>query len=196
MKKKLLACILGLTLAAVLLAGCGDKDDDADAAEEVVTEEAEEAEEEEAVEEEPEEEAEATEEEATEEEATEESGEETDDTQAKIDALKATFPSGFAGAGDDGSELYWALSEDASSGILVIVSADGSENMVFVGDVTDNGDGTVTITDNDSGSNFTVGVEASQDDEGKDCVILTISDSVAALYPVPGDKVIDAMMSM
>ncbi len=279
MKKKLLALLLSMTLAGVMLAGCGDDDEKAEVAEQPAVEE--ETKEEPA--EEPAAEAETEEEEVAEEETEAEAGftfkdlqdnyaamveaynavvdlyqndaiaqdndvedllgqakdvieqmgdltedqfegeadmlemndaildildglDKTIDLMTEADTsadasevtdedLKAAYPVGYAGAGDDGSTILWALSEDTEQGILVIIAEDESDAISIVGDVINNGDGTITLTDEQSGGEVVLGIQEDTDDEGDPCIIITTEDSVGVLYEVPGEKVIDALLS-
>lgn len=116
-----------------------------------------------------------------------------DDTEA---VLKAAFPVGYAGAADDGSKILWALSEDTTRGIFVVINADESDAVAMVGDVVNNGDETITLTDDESGAAVVLGVSEDVDDEGTTVLMLETEDGgLSALYEVPGENVIDALLS-
>ena len=80
--------------------------------------------------------------------------------EARTDStMESMFTIAGAGTGDDGNYYYLATNDDVSFCALVILSADGTQSMNVVGDVTSNGDGTLTIDDSYSGYSATFGVE-------------------------------------
>lgn len=110
--------------------------------------------------------------------------------------LKAAFPVGYAGAADDGSKVMWALSDTTPKGLFISFNAAGDDAVSICGDVVRNNDDTVTLTDDETGSSITLGIENTKDDEGTDCVILTSENGTCILYEVPGANVIDALLSI
>ena len=112
--------------------------------------------------------------------------------------LKAILSIGYAGADQEGDTIYWAVDEAASSGLFLLVPADGSEQHSLVGDiVSEEGSDKLTITDQSTGDSLTLKVEQITDSEGDTGIQLTTANGdVAALFPVPVDKVIDAMLAV
>ncbi len=116
--------------------------------------------------------------------------------EVTLDDLKKVLTIGYAGAGDDGSELYWATTDDVSAGIFV-VTKEGEDPTGFVGPIVDNGDDTLTITDSETGAQVTLKVEKITADDGSEGISLTTEDgSIAALFPVDASAVIDAMSKL
>lgn len=107
--------------------------------------------------------------------------------------LKERFTIGYCGVGDDDSELYWAVDEDVSSGMFLIVSPDKTQSISMVGDILEVEDGWLKITDEQTGNEATVKVELIADNQIK----LTKDDgSFAILQSVPADQVIDKMFEI
>ncbi len=110
--------------------------------------------------------------------------------------LKAAFPVGYAGAADDGSKVMWALSDTTPKGLFISINAAGDDAISICGDVIRNNDDTITLTDDESGNSITLGIENTTDDEGTECVILKSDDGTCILYEVPGENVIEALLSI
>ncbi len=206
MRKKFLVMVLGLTMTGLLLAGCGgnnaapaakpeEKKEEAAKEEPAKEEEAEEAEEE--VEEEVEEAVDEAEEEV-EEEVEEVAEEETSDSglspeaEAVLDELMANITVGYSGVDDEGSKLLWGLNDDASAGLLLVVSADETDATTMSGPIIDNGDGSITITDEASGLGLTLVTEAAEDPDGEACLHMYAADGSieCLLYPCPAEDVV------
>lgn len=144
--------------------------------------------------EEPTEEAEAPVEEAEEMDATDVSGEEeTDETSDfSLADLEGILTCGYMGVANDDEEttLYLAMDDEPSFAILLMLSADLTENISFVGECTDNGDGTLTIADESSGTQITFGVK----DNGDGTFHLDCGDAGSAT--VAGCEVSDVLKAM
>ena len=123
----------------------------------------------------------------------EDSAEET--VEDKAEMLKQVLTIGYIGTDEYDSTVYWAISEDADFGVLLVVSADESQKISFVGDIVSEGT-TLTITDNSTGNSRTVDIqEATTEDGNQEAIILTDEDGdQTVLIPVEVDKVIDAIM--
>lgn len=108
--------------------------------------------------------------------------------------LKERFTIGYCGVGDDDSELYWAVDEDVSSGMFLIVSPDKTQTISLVGMIEEVDDEWLKITDEQTGNEATIKVE--QIDDNK--IQLTTKDdgSFAILQSVPADQVIDKMFEI
>ena len=107
--------------------------------------------------------------------------------------LKERFTIGYCGVGDDDSELYWAVDEDVSSGMFLIVSPDKTQSISLVGMIEEVDDEWLKITDEQTGNEVTIKVQ--QIDDNK--IQLTKDDgSFAILQSVPADQVIDKMFEI
>ncbi len=109
------------------------------------------------------------------------------------DKLKSVLSIGYAGGDNHGTTIYWATDADVSFGVLLAVSADKSQKASFVGYIHE--DGTkLTITDDKTGNARTVDVQPIEAD-GQAGIQMTDEDGdVTALFSVPVDAVIDAML--
>ena len=125
-------------------------------------------------------------------------GDEDDAKAALAEQLKSILSIGYAGADEEGDKIFWAVDDTVSSGLFLLVPADGSEQVSFVGDiVSEDGSDELTITDQSTGKSATLKVEQITDSEGDTGVQLTTENgAVAALFPVPVENVIDAMMAI
>ena len=97
-----------------------------------------------------------------------------------------------AGVGADEEEnTYWfACNDDVTVAAMLILSADMSEYVSCVGDVVDNGDGTLTITEENYTMTFAV-------EEVEDGLILTMQDGTqVAMIPATPLEVVDMMISI
>lgn len=125
-------------------------------------------------------------------------GDEDDPKSVLAEQLKSILSIGYAGADEDGDKIFWAVDDTVSSGLFLLVPADGSEQVSFVGDiVSEDGSDELTITDQSTGKSATLKVEQITDSEGDTGVQLTTENgAIAALFPVPVENVIDAMMAV
>ena len=116
-------------------------------------------------------------------------------TTETAEKLKQILTIGYVGTDTHGSTVYWALSEKADSGLLLVVSADGANKISFVGDIISEGS-KMTITDDSSGRYTTVDVQQITTDEGEAGIQLTDEEGdKTVLFPIEADKVIDAMFA-
>ena len=134
----------------------------------------------------------ANEKEEKEEKEEEKSAENTEEPST-ADKLKSILSIGYAGADNHGTTIYWATDADVSFGVLLAVSADKSQKISFVGYIQE--DGTkLTITDDKTGNARTVEVQPIEAD-GQAGIQMTDEDGdITALFSVPVDQVIDAML--
>ena len=98
-----------------------------------------------------------------------------------------------AGIGADVDEnTYWfACNEDVSFGAMIILSADETEYVYCVGEMVDNGDGTITIND-EEGYTLTMAVEAVEDG-----LILTLQDGTeVGMLAAEPKEVIDTILGI
>ena len=79
--------------------------------------------------------------------------------------LEGILTIGYAGTpeGDDDSAILLAMNDEGTFSVLVVIDAESNENASFVGETTDNGDGTMTINDESSQLAVTFGVEDNGD---------------------------------
>ena len=79
--------------------------------------------------------------------------------------LEGILTAGYAGTpeDDEDSAILLAMNDDATFSVLVVVDAKSNENASFVGESTNNGDGTMTINDESSQTAITFGVEDNGD---------------------------------
>ena len=79
--------------------------------------------------------------------------------------LEGILTTGYAGVpeGDDDSAILLAMNDEGTFSVLVVLDAKSNENASFVGESTDNGDGTMTINDESSQLAVTFGVEDNGD---------------------------------
>lgn len=113
------------------------------------------------------------------------------DTSRDIDALKSVLVEAYMGLTETGEGVYYAGSENGEIGLLMFLSSDASEHYVFVGPMADNGNGTLTITDERDGITLTFSVSAIEDG-----VEIDMGDELgtAILGEATVDEVIDAMV--
>lgn len=108
------------------------------------------------------------------------------------DALAEIFTIGYCGADEEENTYYFVCDDAVSVGGIVILSSDVTQNLNVVGDIVDNGDGSVTIND-DTGYSITFFVE--EDEEGD--LILTLQDGTqVAMGAYDAKEVIDMMMTI
>ena len=79
--------------------------------------------------------------------------------------LEGILTTGYAATpeGDDDSAILLAMNDEGTFSVLVVIDAKSNENVSFVGEATDNGDGTMTINDESSQMAVTFGVEDNGD---------------------------------
>ena len=79
--------------------------------------------------------------------------------------LEGILTTGYAATpeGDDDSAILLAMNDEGTFSVLVVIDAKSNKNVSFVGESTDNGDGTMTINDEASQLAVTFGVEDNGD---------------------------------
>ncbi|MCR4746746.1 MAG: hypothetical protein K5894_16135 [Lachnospiraceae bacterium] len=192
MRRKIVSLLLAGTMSLTMLAGCGAS---AESKVETNVETVVEEDSEEPVEEAKEEDTEAEEDADVEEVAADEdAGSEEMTEDEVIAALKEVLTIGYVGASTGDEEIYFASDDDVNKGILGIVDSNG-EAMFLAGDIEEDADKNLTITDSESGDSLTFSIVRETDDEGEDYLHLTVlsNGAEAALYNVPAENVIDAM---
>lgn len=190
MRRKIVSLLLAGTMSLTMLAGCGaSAESKVETNVETVVEEDSEEPVEEAKEEDTEEDSDVEEVAADEDAGSEEMTED-----EVIAALKEVLTIGYAGASTGDEEIYFASDDDVNKGILGIVDSNG-EAMFLAGDIEEDADKNLTITDSESGDSLTFSIVGETDDEGEDYLHLTVlsNGAEAALYNVPAENVIDAM---
>lgn len=99
-----------------------------------------------------------------------------------VEDLAAVFTIGYVGADDKENTYYFICDEELLSAGLVVLSADETQNVMCIGDVTENEDGSITIVDEDG---MTATINSVEEVEGG--IILTI-DEVLEVAMVPYDS--------
>ena len=89
---------------------------------------------------------------------------------SEIDELASVLTIGYGGADEAENTYYFVCDDEVTFASLVILSADMTQNVYCIGEVVDNGDGTMTIND-EEGYTITFAVE-----EAEGGVILTLED--------------------
>lgn len=79
--------------------------------------------------------------------------------------LEGILTTGYAGTpeGDEDSAILLAMNDEGTFSVLVVIDAKSNENVSFIGEATDNGDGTMTINDESSQMAVTFGIEDNGD---------------------------------
>lgn len=145
MRKKLLALLMCVTVSAMVLAGCGGKDESSKKAK-------------------------TTSEDSSSEDISEEDSEEEETDEATYDGFSLTdlepyMTCCYQGITDsEDTYMYYATNDDVTFSVLVVWNQTENQYYSIVGESTNNGDGTVTIVDNKEGINFTFGVANNGDD--------------------------------
>lgn len=100
-----------------------------------------------------------------------EGGEAVEDAAA---TMASVFTMAFCGADEAENTYYFLTDDEVTYAAFVMVSADATQSINVVGDVTDNGDGTLTVTE-ESGRYITFAAEAVED-----YMVLTLEDGTEA----------------
>lgn len=105
-----------------------------------------------------------------------------------VDALAEVLTIGYCGADTEDNTYYFVCDESVAFGGIVILSANTEESVNVVGDIVDNGDGSITIND-ETGYTITFFVE-----EADGGVILTLQDGTeVAMGSYDAKEVLDMM---
>lgn len=78
-------------------------------------------------------------------------------------AYDGRFTEAYAGVSAAGEAVYYAGNDDGSEALLMYFNPTEMSHYAFVGPIVDNGDGTVTITDEKDGLTMTFGITAGDD---------------------------------
>lgn len=109
----------------------------------------------------------------------------------EADELASILTIAYGGADEEENTYYFACDENVTFGAIVILSADMTQNVNCVGEIIDNGDGTVTIND-EEGYSITFMVE-----EAEGGVILTLEDgTVVGMAAWDAKEIIDMMLTI
>ncbi len=79
------------------------------------------------------------------------------------DAIAAWVDGGYLGLSDAGEAIVLALNADMTMAGMIFGDPESGNAVSFFGEMTDNGDGTITITDEVNGLSMTFGVEQVSD---------------------------------
>ena len=108
-------------------------------------------------------------------------------------ALAEIFTLGFVGMDENENTYYFVCDEEIISAGLVILSADGTQNLMCIGDVVENSDGSLTLTDSEGAYQTTFTAAPMEDG------ILTVTfDEVLVVEMVPyeAEEVINMMFTI
>ncbi len=112
------------------------------------------------------------------------------------DQLKKVLSIGYVGVDNEKNTIYWATDADVNFGALLVVSADNSQKISFVGYIESGEDNQLTITDDKTGNAKTFAVEPIEASDGQKGIQLTSDDGLlVALFSVDVNTVIDAMLA-
>ena len=118
-------------------------------------------------------------------------GDATAEEMSDRDIMAELFTIAGCGADEEENTYYFLCDDEISVAAFVILSADATESANVVGEVTDNGDGSLTVTGED-GEYITFMVE-----EGDGCLLLTLEDgSVVTLLPWDINEAIDFVLTI
>lgn len=83
----------------------------------------------------------------------------------KLKDLEGTLTHGYMGTSEDDENavLFLATNDDLTASVLIIANSESKENVSFVGESQANGDGTMSINDESSGTVITFGIEDNND---------------------------------
>lgn len=197
MKRKFLALIMVLVLVATVLSACGGEKKKEESSEEQsnseTTSEGGESQES----------SENTEaDESSNSEQPESESKEQGDSSGAVDTekvkaeLKERFTLAYYGQGNEGEEFYWAFAPGVKSGMLLVVSADKSQSMFFIGSIEEVDTDWMIITDEKSGSQLKFKVEKVSDNPEDGIRLTSESNNQAVLVGMPADKIIDTMFEI
>lgn len=145
MRKKLLALLMCVTVSAMVLAGCGGKDESSKKAKTSSEE--------------------SSSEDIEEEGSDEDSQEEATYSGFSLTELEPYMTCCYQGITDsEDTYMYYATNDDVTFSVLVVWNKTDNQYYSVVGNSTNNGDGTVTIEDNKEGVTFTFGVTNNGDE--------------------------------
>lgn len=125
---------------------------------------------------------------------TEENTEETTEGST-ADQLKKVLSIGYVGVDNEKNTIYWATDADVNFGALLVVSADNSQKISFVGYIESGEGNQLTITDDKTGNAKTFAVEPIEDDGQKGIQLTSDDGLLVALFSVDVNTVIDAMLA-
>lgn len=128
----------------------------------------------------------------TESKTTKENSEISEKQKQKLQEIKNTFTRGFSGVDESGASIYWAMSDDGTQSIFVIIEETG-ETIALAGTNILNSDGTYTLTDESSQMSLTYKAEDAKDDAGQTMSIITVDDVRAVVYPVDAENMLNLL---
>ena len=116
-------------------------------------------------------------------------------TKAEIlSSIRDGLTIGYAGASKTES-VYFVADSQITYGALLIIDNNTGETTELVGDFTDNGNMSLTITDDKTNESITVDVETKDDGKGNEYVLLTAPNGAeAVLYRVDSNAVINEIL--
>ena len=87
------------------------------------------------------------------------------DSTFSLKDLEGTLTHGYMGTSEDDENavLFLATNDDLTASVLIIANSESKENVSFVGESQANGDGTMSINDESSGTVITFGIEDNND---------------------------------
>lgn len=138
-------------------------------------------------------------EESSEDEGREEVAKEEDKDEARreyIEDNRQNLTVGYAGASES-EKILFITDDKVENGVFMIIDDDTDEVTKLVGDIVENDDKTLTVTDSESGDNITFEVRRYEDDGGEEYLEITVvsNGAVAILYEAASDLVIDDILN-
>lgn len=113
--------------------------------------------------------------------------------------LKERFTIGYYGGDVNDTEFYWAVAPDLKSGMLLIISADQSQKMLFLGSISgvEGEEEWLNLTDDNSGNEMKVKVEkVDPNDADKGIRFTNEAGDEAVLLVMPADRIIDKIFEL
>ena len=138
-------------------------------------------------------------EESSEDEGREEVAKEEDKDEARreyIEDNRQNLTVGYAGASES-EKILFITDDKVENGVFMIINDDTDEVTKLVGDIVENDDKTLTVTDSESGDNITFEARRYEDDGGEEYLEITVvsNGAVAILYEAASDLVIDDILN-
>lgn len=98
--------------------------------------------------------------------------------------------SGYAGADENGNQVYWLIDSSMTSGVYAEKDTDGTM-IVYEGAVTQNDDGTITQNNDADGSQIIFTISSWEDSNGNACYIMNRNgySNIAILYPYDSTEI-------
>ena len=108
------------------------------------------------------------------------------DGEEVVEDLASVLTIAWAGADEDENTYYFVCDEEVTYGLLVVLSADMTQNLNCVGEIVENEDGTITIVDE---TGYTATLATEEVDGG---LIVTIDNELeVAMVSYDAEEILD-----